>query len=237
MVLTGIETVSELNSVRSISESIPKTRVCFVTPGTFKSSVLALRHVTNFDIPWLWHKERKGLERRRGLPRGHSEEKGWLVIVLTRFCGCRGGVFDLSPSLRFHPLSTCITLHPAFFFLLRLAFSPYKYTPSRPSVSSLRRTLPFPSASVAQPTVLPSSYPFSLFSPAIFVSFSRSPSLSVSFSISRSAREQRFHRVRSSPSLAPPPDANTGGRGRKGMTRRTGLSNPHPRNDKTPVEG
>lgn len=30
---------------------------------------------------------------------------------------------------------------------------------------------------------------------------------------------------------------NAGGRGRKGMTRRTGLSDPHPRNDKTPVEG
>lgn len=136
-----------------IRGSIPKTRVCFVTPPTFKSSVLTLRHVTNFDISVRERRE-KGVEKPAGLCLWeHSEEK-WLVMVLTRFCGCRGGVFDLSPFLL--PPSPFIYIYlyvyhssSRFLFPSSTRFPPYKYTlrliPSisfllSSTISSLRRT-------------------------------------------------------------------------------------------------
>lgn len=103
-----------------IRGSIPKTRVCFVTPPTFKSSILTARN----EFRYLGSRAQR--EKGVGKPAGlclweHSEEKGWLVMVLTRFCGYRGGVFDLSPFLLppspsiYIYIYTCITLHPFLF--------------------------------------------------------------------------------------------------------------------------
>lgn len=125
-----------------------ETRVCFVTPGAFESSVLALRHVTNFDIPWCssTKRERGGKVTRvtvrvfRGRP----------VMVSTRFCGCRGGVFDLFPFLRLSlPLivSLFISLSFSFFDLL----SPYKYTLPHPSFDLHPPTNTIPPLSFSTP--------------------------------------------------------------------------------------
>lgn len=117
-----------------IRGSIPKTRVCFVTPPTFKSSVLTLRHVTNFDISVRERKERKGLKNRQGYAcesiRRRKDGWSWYWLAFAD----AGAEFSTSlpSSFHLHPLSlyihiyiyTCITLHPAFFFLLRLASLP-----------------------------------------------------------------------------------------------------------------
>lgn len=146
-----------------IRGSIPKTRVCFVTPPTFKSSILTARN----EFRYLGSRAQR--EKGVGKPAGlclweHSEEKGWLVMVLTRFCGYRGGVFDLSPFLL--PPSPSIYIYIYVYHSSSLSFSffnfpPYKYTlrliPSisfllSSTISSVQRTnlplspsFPFPS--------------------------------------------------------------------------------------------
>ena len=81
---------------------------------------------------------------------------------------------------------------------------------------------------------------FSCFLSRLFFSLSLSlthPSLS-QFPSEQHGTEDTHSVLSFSPTLPAPPHASTSfRRGRKGMTRRTGLSNPHPRNDKTPVEG
>lgn len=132
---------------------------------------------------------------------------------------------------------TCITLHPTFFFLLRLASLPINIL----SASYPRSFFSFPPRyPLSQRTNLPlsPSFPFPSTTPSYLLHdltcFYPAPSLStynitVSFSISLILYET------GSVSLTHPHRAER--RGRKGMTRRTGLSNPLPRNDKTPVEG
>lgn len=229
-----------------IRGSIPKTRVCFVTPPTFKSSVLTveLRHVTNFDISVRERKERKGLKNRQGYAcesiRRRKDGWSWYWLAFAD----AGAEFSTSlPSFfHLHPLSlyiyiyTCITLHPAFFFLLRLASLPINIL----SASYSRSLFSFPPRYPLfdEPTFLflplsllhlfpsytsPVFIPLLLYLRIIYPSHSQFLCSSV------------WNRGSFSVSLSHPHRAER--RGRKGMTRRTGLSNPLPRNDKTPVEG
>lgn len=167
-----------------IRGSIPKTRVCFVTPPTFKSSVLTLRHVTNFDISVRERKERKGLKNRQGYAcesiRRRKDGWSWYWLAFAD----AGAEFSTSlpSSFHLHPLSIYIYVYHSssrFLFPSSTRFPPYKYTlrliPSisfllSSTISSVRRTnLPL-SPSLPSPSIPKLYLPPHLFlSPFFFI--------------------------------------------------------------------
>lgn len=124
------ETVSEFNSVRSISGD-RFLKHAFASWRRQLSSRASSRN--EFRYLGSRAQREKGVGKAGLCLWGHSEEKGWLVMVLTRFCGCRGGVFDLSPFLLPSSPSMYIYIYvyhfsSHFLFPSSTRFPPYKYT-------------------------------------------------------------------------------------------------------------
>lgn len=235
----GIQFSSDHVRSHSKSDVCPRTRVCFVTPGTFESSVLAATRNEFRYHRGSYTETERGRKAARAAERVFGGERmaGHSIDSLLRMQGRSFRPLSLPVSL-FIPLSVLLFISPSFSNLLpinTLILDPPRSdssvalqqdaSPSALSYTIAGRILFF----LLPSFLLRSFYPVPTFPPHLH------PSLSVLRDNTR-LRPPIPPRRLSLP-LVPTPLANPGGRGRKGVTRRTGLSNPHPRGNKTPVEG